>query len=439
MGATFDHVLQLRLDVENVQSPVWRRFQVPSTYTFWSLHCAIQRLMGFDFDFTFVFHAKDADGKLITFTMNDSRTHYATEYNLSWLFKLTDYLPVKGSRVQYFYDLWSPWLFSIELEGILPSVPGIEYPRCLDGERAILEDCSGSLGFAETLEILRDSEHPAFESIEGDVGDGFDPEAFDARAVRFDDPEDVRIWTIVMAPVVNDLIESLPDLKAKVDSEGRHPVPIPVRFHDVLIREGLLPGAKTVLSAPTDPTGLLTVFLSRTEVDVLVDAIGQRLFEKTDVVIARQLNTIQWYVEHIQSALNEPGDDDDHPGDEVPENHLDSESIPLPQLRNALGMVEPDPTREITLAAATFQMKGFSLPAIVCLSKDSGQHRFVATRVPFSIQRRTKAAEMARFDLTRLSNEFAMPRTDLESRILMLKIGYGIIEGMDFKGLKMLP
>ena len=40
-------IFQLKLEVQNVRRPVWRRFEVPSNQTFWDLHCTIQDLLDF--------------------------------------------------------------------------------------------------------------------------------------------------------------------------------------------------------------------------------------------------------------------------------------------------------------------------------------------------------------------------------------------------------
>ena len=43
---TFHHVYQFKISLDNISPSVWRRIQVPETYTFWDLHVAIQDSMG---------------------------------------------------------------------------------------------------------------------------------------------------------------------------------------------------------------------------------------------------------------------------------------------------------------------------------------------------------------------------------------------------------
>lgn len=40
------NVLQFKITLNDSEPKIWRRIQVPDTYTFWDLHCAIQNAMG---------------------------------------------------------------------------------------------------------------------------------------------------------------------------------------------------------------------------------------------------------------------------------------------------------------------------------------------------------------------------------------------------------
>ena len=42
----FDQVYQFKITLKSAKPPIWRRIQVPETYTFWDLHVAIQDAMG---------------------------------------------------------------------------------------------------------------------------------------------------------------------------------------------------------------------------------------------------------------------------------------------------------------------------------------------------------------------------------------------------------
>jgi hypothetical protein len=46
MKKKFDQVYKFKITLRESKPPIWRRIQVPKTYTFWDLHVAIQDSMG---------------------------------------------------------------------------------------------------------------------------------------------------------------------------------------------------------------------------------------------------------------------------------------------------------------------------------------------------------------------------------------------------------
>ena len=46
MKKKFDKVFQFKITLKGIRPPIWRRIQIPETYTFWDLHVAIQDAMG---------------------------------------------------------------------------------------------------------------------------------------------------------------------------------------------------------------------------------------------------------------------------------------------------------------------------------------------------------------------------------------------------------
>jgi len=67
----------------------------------------------------------------------------------------------------------------------LESEHGKPYPTCLAGERACPpEDCGGTYGYAELLEIISDPEHEEYLDTMTWLGGDFHPEAFEMKAVN---------------------------------------------------------------------------------------------------------------------------------------------------------------------------------------------------------------------------------------------------------------
>jgi hypothetical protein len=46
MKKQFDQVYQFKITLQKIRPLIWRRIQVPASYTFWDLHVAIQDSLG---------------------------------------------------------------------------------------------------------------------------------------------------------------------------------------------------------------------------------------------------------------------------------------------------------------------------------------------------------------------------------------------------------
>lgn len=112
----------------------------------------------------------------------------------SWKHKMSKYLNLEEPYLKYVYDLGDNWLHLIELENILPAEKGVTYPVCIDGKRnSPPDDCGGTHGYADLLEVLADPSHEDYEAtkewVESIKGETFDPKHFDPREVAFMDPK----------------------------------------------------------------------------------------------------------------------------------------------------------------------------------------------------------------------------------------------------------
>lgn len=60
-------IYQFKITLKETHPPVWRRIQVPSTYTFWDLHIAIQDAMGWHNSHLHEFRIKAKTGESLVF------------------------------------------------------------------------------------------------------------------------------------------------------------------------------------------------------------------------------------------------------------------------------------------------------------------------------------------------------------------------------------
>jgi len=186
-------VYQFKITLKDTKSPIWRRIQVPSTYTFWDLHIAIQDSMGWTDCHLHEFNVKGIDRKEFNFGIPGEFDD--SEVLSCWKYKISKYLSRNNPTFEYVYDFGDNWRHKVELEDVLPVEEGATYPLCLKGKRACPpEDCGGPCGYQELLEILSDPEHGEYEStkewIESFKGWPFDQEHFDPLEVEFSDPKE---------------------------------------------------------------------------------------------------------------------------------------------------------------------------------------------------------------------------------------------------------
>ena len=96
---------------------------------------------------------------------------------------LEDIVREAGRSFVYEYDLGDCWMHEITVSGPVEAV-GDERPRCTGGARACPpEDCGGPYRYQDLLKAISDPRHEEHDELLDWVGDDFDPEAFDARAV----------------------------------------------------------------------------------------------------------------------------------------------------------------------------------------------------------------------------------------------------------------
>lgn len=189
MKKKFDYVYQFKITLEGIKPPIWRRIQVPKTYTFWDLHVAIQDAMGWLDYHLHEFEIVDpSTGLMVNIGIPDEE--FDRDVLPGWKQKIADYFSMENPKAVYIYDFGDYWEHKIQLEKILPREKGVNYPVCIKGKRACPpEDCGGVWGYEELLEALKKPAHERHEELLEWLGEDFDPEHFDVNEVSFDDPD----------------------------------------------------------------------------------------------------------------------------------------------------------------------------------------------------------------------------------------------------------
>ena len=190
-------VYQFRVSLREVEPPVWRLLEVPSRYSLWDLHVAIQDAMGWkDYHLhAFRFQVPGRARPVEVGIPDDDMFPGAEPVLPGWEHSIREFFPSPGSDAEYEYDFGDSWMHDVVLEAVVPRLAGQKYPRCVDGERACPpEDCGGPDGYELMLGVIADPTHDEYESTRTWLGGRFNPEAFDPAKVRFDNPR--KRWDI---------------------------------------------------------------------------------------------------------------------------------------------------------------------------------------------------------------------------------------------------
>jgi hypothetical protein len=173
-------VYQLKVTLEDIKPPIWRRIQVRGDITLFKLHEILQAVMEWqDYHLHLFIAGEDyyaipsPDDPWPMKTRNERRT------------KLFQIASAEKARFIYEYDLGDSWQHNILVEKILHPERELEHPVCLAGRRSRPpEDCGGIGGYYHFLKVIRDPKHPDHEGMLEWAGGEFDPERFDMEEIN---------------------------------------------------------------------------------------------------------------------------------------------------------------------------------------------------------------------------------------------------------------
>jgi hypothetical protein len=187
-------ILQLLITLRGIDPPVWRRIQVPSSYTFWDLHVAIQDAMGWLDTHAHLFRIPGINGVIGVADEDDPEEEVVAP---DWKMMIADHLKATGAVVEYIYDRGSNWIHDVVSETPSIKVKTGRYPRCVDGERACPpEDCGGIAGYRDIIKKLGQPQSNEYKKTAEWLGEEYDPEVFDCAKVEFDDPK--KRWEMAL-------------------------------------------------------------------------------------------------------------------------------------------------------------------------------------------------------------------------------------------------
>ncbi|GAA1833107.1 plasmid pRiA4b ORF-3 family protein [Luedemannella flava] len=164
-------IYQLRVALDGVTPPVWRRVQVPGAFTLDRIHRVIQYAMGWR---DYHLHSFDIGGAQYGEPDPDGDLDLVDELEVR-----LDAVATEGTRLRYTYDYGDWWEHTVDVEEVLAADPDERYPLCLEGAGICPpEDVGGAFGYAEAVAVLHDPAHPEYAAVRerfGGVPESFDP------------------------------------------------------------------------------------------------------------------------------------------------------------------------------------------------------------------------------------------------------------------------
>ena len=174
-------IQQLKITLLEINPPIWRRIQVPSTIPLCCLHDALQAVLGWTDSHL---HQFEKDGKYWGVPDDDGFDGDVEVIDESKV-PVAKLLLAEGDTLIYVYDFGDNWRHEVVLEKILPSDSTLK-PICLGGKRRCPpEDVGGPSGYEEFLAVIFEPGHDEFTHFRGWAGGTFHAEQFDMMAVNY--------------------------------------------------------------------------------------------------------------------------------------------------------------------------------------------------------------------------------------------------------------
>src|SRR5438093_2459315 len=160
---------RLKVTLEDVRPPIWRRFTVRDDITLVKLHELLQIIMGWTDSHL---HEFIAGGTRLSRPELELPSPQRDESRV----RLRDVLRKPSDHLVYKYDFGDGWEHAVVLEEVLAHEPRARYPVILDGRRCCPpDDCGGPPGYEHLLEALARPDHPEHEELREWAGMQIDP------------------------------------------------------------------------------------------------------------------------------------------------------------------------------------------------------------------------------------------------------------------------
>ncbi|MGH7592750.1 MAG: plasmid pRiA4b ORF-3 family protein [Gemmatimonadales bacterium] len=171
-------VFQVRVELDGISPPVWRRILVSGRASLHELHEVIQRAIGPDTDSGYRF---EVDGVQYLDPADEPAPGQAAS-----AVSLESLELHPGSRFLHRAEHHAePWLHLVTLEQMVPRLVGQRLPVCIAGGRAAPpDDCTGPRDYHQLLVLLADPLDPRAAELRSWLPEHFDPDYADVTSIN---------------------------------------------------------------------------------------------------------------------------------------------------------------------------------------------------------------------------------------------------------------
>ncbi len=173
-------IVRLKISLDRIRPPVWRRIEVPIDMTLEELHLVIQAAMGWDNSHLYAFRTPMGSWSDTDPDYGMPNAHSAETTTLAELRRRGG-----GRKFTYIYDFGDDWWHTVQVEAVIASEPNTLYPRLLKAKGACPpEDIGGPWGYFDFLEAIGDPQHERHHELLEWHGPDFDPAVVDEARIR---------------------------------------------------------------------------------------------------------------------------------------------------------------------------------------------------------------------------------------------------------------
>ncbi len=167
----------LKVTLEGIRPPIWRRFVVPAGISLAQLHRVLQIVMGWTDS-----HLHQFERGRVIYGLPDP--DFGGQHEDERRTRLDAVLQRKADWMTYEYDFGDSWTHRVVLE-TMEEADAARSAVVVAGKGACPpEDCGGVGGYARVVSAAQDPDHPEHQEVREWLGGAFDPAAFDLAAIN---------------------------------------------------------------------------------------------------------------------------------------------------------------------------------------------------------------------------------------------------------------